>query len=112
MDNAVEKRVMTHQDKVDYILSKSFEYFGITPTKGQSVFAGRTPNWNKKRYIAKVLLDNTVLTQQEIADALGYSQHSSIIYHAKTLANELSPDVYGEEKTKRIYSDYISYLNL
>ena len=112
MENDVDKRVMTQPEKRDYILKKSSEYFGIALGESASSKAGRKDGWSKKRFISLALTEHTAYSLREIASMLGYSQHGSIIYHTKTLSNDLSDEAYADDKVKRIYNEYMSYLNL
>lgn len=111
MDNANGK-IMTQPEKVKYIITKSCEYLGIDPNILPIAKGGRSKIWHKKRFVAYILSNNTILSYEEIAKLTGYCNHSLVSYHNKIMEEELSKAVYGSEKTKMIYKELMSYLKL
>ena len=112
MENTIKQQVMTQPEKSDYIIDKWCEFFGIGKEKLQERLGIRSPIWDKKRYLVLVLDDNTAYSSQEIADKVGYKQRGNVNYHIRTLRDELGEDVYGRDKIKKTYSEFIAYLNL
>lgn len=104
--------MMTQPEKVDFIMDKTCAFFGVSREeikiqgdKGASRFISR-------RFAIKTLRDNTMLTFKSIADLLGYKKQETALYHYNTFTDEISDNVFGSEKTKRIYKEYTDYLNL
>ena len=105
-------KVMTHKEKVKYILQGSMEYLGIdksyfeTPRKVSKVFSVN------KKYIVPVLYDYTKASFIEIAGLLGYKCPSNASYHYKQMKDELSDKMFGYDKTKMIYKELLMYLGI
>lgn len=112
MDNDVSKRVMTQPQKVDYILTKSAEYFGVDKKDFEVNGKNNSRIWNKKKYVALIIHDNTTCNNEEMANLLGYSGASNISYLLRTAKDEISDKSYGNLKAKMIYNELLSYLNL
>jgi chromosomal replication initiation ATPase DnaA len=113
MADVDDREVMTQPEKIDYILQKSCDYFGIDRDKVQSrVGKGRSPLWPKKRFIAYVLYKHTASTIPEIVSLLGYSQYTTVFRNIKGIEEELSEEFYGNEKVKSVYKELLSYLKL
>jgi len=117
MGNDVSKGIMTQPEKVRHIISKGCEYFGITPEELATVIqnkSGRPPDsqYTPKKFIAYILLNNTALTNTRIMKEVGWANHSLVNHHCNRLKDELSDGVFGYEKTKMIYNELITYLNL
>jgi len=105
-------KIMTQPEKIEYILSKCCEYFGISRDKLDEPHYSSSKLAEKKRLIIGVLKDNTILSYREIMALTGYKTHANVLYHYKLLQNELSDDAYGYDKTKRIYKELLNYLKL
>ncbi len=103
---------MTQAEKIAYIINKSCMYFGVTPDELRPHHNPKTEYVTDRRFIIKALSDNTTLSHLQIAKLLGYKQDHNVRYHYNVLNNDLSNEVYGSEKTKRLYREYITYLNL
>ena len=112
MADVGDREVMTQPERVEYIIDKGCEYFGvdkkdlISPNRGRSAMGG------KKRYLSMVLSEYTVLNVPEITELLSYSSPQNVYRNILGLKQELSEELYGCEKTKRIYNELLSYLNL
>ena len=105
-------RIMTHKEKMEYIINGSLEYLGLSKdyiTVSRRISKRYSMN---KRYIVPILYDYTRASMYEVAEALGYQRHSNALYHYSVLKNELSDDVYGYNKTKMIYRELLEYLGI
>ena len=103
---------MTQPEKVKYIIDNSCVFFGIE--KGDLIInvGSRSKIWFKKRFIVAALDEFTACNQEEIAELVGYKERTNVSTHLKKFKEELSTELYGYEKTKRIYNELLSYLNL
>jgi len=112
MENAIKQGIMTQPEKVEYIMNKGCEYFGFKrDILNESV--GTRDNIHKmKRYIALAIINKTEITMGEIASLLGYFSKDNVSVAIKKIKEELSDEFYGINKTKEIYNEFISYLNL
>lgn len=108
----VKQSIMTQPEKVEHIISGCCAYFGITKEDLTRKTGGRSSIWFKKRFVGYLLSNYTACNTFEIIEAIGYKQRNSITYHIKTLEDELSENTYGNNKTKMIYNELLSYLNL
>jgi hypothetical protein len=106
---------MTQPEKIEYILQKSCEYFGVSreifmdKSEGKT---GRTGGWVSKRYIIYAFNKYTICNSTQIAKLLGFRQPGNVIFHLKNIKEELSKSLYGFEKTKMVMKEYLEYLNL
>ncbi len=112
MENDVSKKVMTQPEKVDYILAKSAEYFGVDKKEFSLKCTKGDKLWGKKKYVSLVLDERTILSRQEISKLLGFSNGNNVSYWLKTTREELSDKFFGNDKSKMIYKELLSYLNL
>jgi chromosomal replication initiation ATPase DnaA len=103
---------MTDPEKVNYIIDKGCEYFGISRDQVSAPVLGKSKIWYKKRFLVVPLYDNTALSQQEIATLLGLKNHSTILYHYRELKEDISGELYGSNKTRKIYEELLAYLKL
>jgi len=103
---------MTQPEKIDYIVSGSCKYFGITKADLLTKPGTRSPVWTKKRYIAHILSEYTACTMSDIVRVLEYGQYTNAKHHMSAIINELSQDIYGCKKTKMVYNELLAYLNL
>jgi chromosomal replication initiation ATPase DnaA len=108
----VDGKIMTQPEKIEYIIKGSCEFFGIARNKFRCLTSSRSPIWHKKRHIIGVLHDYTAMSLREIAENLGYKEHTSILYHYKCLKRELSNEFYGYDKTKLVHKELLTYLKL
>lgn len=104
--------MMTQAERVEHIMNESCRYFGVTKEELTPHLHPKTEYVTDRQFIIKALTDHTTLSQIRIAKLLGYRQHQTVKYHYNAICNDLSEDVYGSDKIKRLYKDYISYLNL
>ena len=112
MVNADDK-AMTQPEKKEYILRRASEYFGISVEKMTSQRNGnRSALFGKKKILIPVLYNYTDASLTEIAQILGYKAMQSVSYHLKNLKQELSGELYGSQKTKMVYEELLTYLNL
>lgn len=112
MDNADGKRVMTQPEKVEYIISRGCEFLGITRDDFSTKDTRKSKLWYKKRFLIPILYENTSLTIREVANLIGLKNHTTILYHIKVMKEEASGELYGSKKTKQVYDELLSYLNL
>ena len=112
MADVDNRKVMTQPEKIDYILTKSADYFGVDKkafglrcTKGDRL-------WGKKKYVALVLDDKTILSREEMAKLLGFPNGNNVSYWLKTTREELSDKFFGNDKSKMFYNELLNYLNL
>jgi len=112
MEDADNRKVMTQPEKVEYIIDSSCTFFGIMRSELTANVGSRSKIWFKKRFIGAVLDDYTACTQAEIAKLLGYKERSNVSTHLRNIKEELSTELYGSEKIKRVYNELLSYLNL
>jgi chromosomal replication initiation ATPase DnaA len=103
---------MTQPELIDHIITNGSKYLGIGEIETMEGVHYRTKQWERKRYLISVLCDHTIMTFKEIAEKLGYKQHSVVIYHYKNMKDDLSGEVYGSNKTKQIYNELLTYLKL
>jgi chromosomal replication initiation ATPase DnaA len=112
MDNVDGKRVMTQPEKVELILSRGCEYLGITREELSTKDARKSKIWYKKRFLIPILYENTSLTLKEVAELVGLQNHATILYHIRVMKEESSGELFGSKKTKQVYDELLSYLNL
>ena len=112
MEDTIKQQIMTQPDKSKYIIDGWCRFFGINKESLSDMSGARSSIWSKKRYLVLALNDNTAYGSQEIADIVGYRERSNVAYHIKRLREELSEKIYGQDKTKKIYKEFIAYLNL
>ena len=111
--DGTDNKIMTQPEKVFYIVNGVCDYFGINPKKIKEIRrGGRGTIPEARRFMSLLLTKYTVLSQREIADNTGIIRHQTINYHCNRLEEELSDNFYGAEKTKMIYNELLSYLNL
>ena len=103
---------MTQPEQINNILIGGCKYFGLTMDELQIKTGSRSIIWEKKRYLIPILDEYTVCNTDAIANYLGYKSRANVIFHRKNIREALSDEVYGETKTKRIYNELLSYLNL
>ena len=104
--------MMTQAEKIEHIINKSCTYFGVTRDDLKPHINPKTEYLTNRQFIIKVLTDNTTLSCVSIAKLLGYRQHGTVKYHYNVISDDLSENVYGSDKIKRLYKDYLNYLNL
>ena len=103
---------MTQAEKVEYIIDRSCTYFGITRDEIKPRMKPKSELVTARRFVIKTLSDHTVLSFQRIADLLHFKTHSNITFHLAAINNDLSNETYGSDKIKRLYKEYLDYLNL
>jgi len=108
----VKQSVMTQPEKIEHIIAGSCSYFGISKDDLFKTTGHRSHVWDKKRYIAFILREHTACNMTEITNKLGYGQYNNTNHNLKRITDELSEDIYGNKKTKMIYNELLSYLNL
>jgi hypothetical protein len=107
-----DNKIMTQPEKIEHILNKGCDYLGIDRNNLTRKSGSRDKDWYKKRFLVPLLFDYTALSYRDIAGFLGYSNHSTPIHHYKIFKEEISGELYGSQKTKMIYTELLSYLNL
>ncbi len=112
MADAINKQVMTQPEKINMIIDGCCKYFGVERSELEKKTGSRSSIWNKKRFMIILLNDYTSCTVKEMADYLGYNQRQGIYYHIEQMRQELGNDMFGYDKTKMVYKELLSYLNL
>ena len=112
MADVDNRKVMTQPEKIDHILNGGCAFFGVPRDVMFKKESPKSKIWHKRKYFTLLLDDNTSCSLRDIADILGYSQHGTVMYHLSKIRDELSSDFYGSKKTKMIYNELLSYLNL
>lgn len=108
----MENTILTQPQKVEYILTKGCEYFGLDKSLLKKKFSRGEGRWAMKRYLIPVLYGHTISSEEDIANLLGYKNKSNVAYHIKKMKEELSDETYGSDKTKAIYKEFLAYLNM
>lgn len=103
---------MTQPQKIQHIITKSAEYFGIEGVEFTTSFMNKGDLFNKKPYVVYILSQHTACTQREISKLMGYADHSNVSYVIRNMKDALSGESYGNEKTKMIYNELIKYIDL
>ena len=105
--------MMTQVEKIEYILSSSCTYFGLDrEVIGNPKRSDKSTRSTYSKFVIKALKDNTTLPTLGIAKILGYKTHGNVLHHYNEMTDELSDELYGSEKIKRLYKEYLNYLNL
>ena len=107
-----DNKIMTQPELVSHILKNGAEFLGIDLSLKKEKAYTRSPQWERKRFLIVILKDYTILNDHEIARALNYKQHGTVIYHYRNTKEELSEEIYGQQKTRTIYNQLINYLKL
>jgi chromosomal replication initiation ATPase DnaA len=95
----------------DLIINGVCSYYGIS--KDTLKKRARTAYLVSRRRIAtKLLHEYTSKNLQDIANILGYRNHATIIHHLRRIDEELSDNVYGNNKLKAEYKAVLNHLNL
>ena len=102
---------MTQPEKIDYIINKGCEYFGLTPDDLLRKTGTRSNVHRMKRYIALIILDHTETTMAGVATTLGFWNKDSVSSAIKKIRDELSDEFYGMNKTKIVYNELLKYLD-
>jgi len=103
---------MTQAEKIEYILDKSCEYFGMSRADLISRKFTKIERAIHSKFIIKALRDNTMLPTAQIASLLGYKSNANVLYHNEVISDEVSDECYGNAKIKRLYKEYLNHLNL
>jgi chromosomal replication initiation ATPase DnaA len=103
---------MTQPEKKKFLVEGACQYFGITTEELCHPNGKRSKIWNKKRFFVSILYDYTDASYSEIARILNYATHVNVSHHYKTIKEELSDEFYNSQKTKMIYNELLTYLNL
>ena len=112
MANAGDGKIMTQPEKAEHIIVKGCEYFGLSRDKLIQPKSGGGGTATKRKYLSLVLSEHTICDGVEITALLGYSSTQNVYRNIKALKEEISEELYGVDKTKRIYNELLSYLNL
>ena len=95
----------------DYLISSVCNYYNTN--LGELVTRRRQSKWVRRRKItARLLYIYTDRTLNQVAEILGYSNHTSVLHHIKKANEELSPDFYGNDDFKKEYSQLVNHLKL
>ena len=112
MADVDNRKVMTQPEKAEYIISRGCKYFNIDRDDLSPKSGGRSSIASKKKYILMVLSEHTVYNLKELGKLMEYNYVGNVGKLIAGLKDELSGELYGCEKTKRIYNELLSYLNL
>jgi chromosomal replication initiation ATPase DnaA len=100
-------------ERVDNILSKMGEYYGVSKESLTTCHVGRKGDvWKWKKNLVFVLYQHTDLSVDEIQKVLGYKQYGTVNYHIKAMQEELSDEKYGIDRAKKTYNEIIKFLGL
>ena len=105
-------KVMTQPEKIEYIINRGCEYFGLKRDFLTESPGTRNNIHRIKRYIALAIVNETETTMQDIALLLGFYDKNGVSISLKKINEELSDEFYGINKTKVVYNELLSYLNL
>ena len=108
----INSKIMTQPQKMEYIIEKGCEYFGLSKEKLTAPNMGKSAIAGKKKYISLVLSEYTAYNVVEIASELSYKSPQNVYRNILNLKEELSEEFYGTDKTKRIYNELLNYLQL
>ena len=112
MENADDRKVMTQPEKVNYIVSKSADYFGVSRTEILKNNYKKKKISGKRKFVVYLLYKFTACNNADISRIMNYKSQQNIAYFIKQTEDELSNETYGNEKSKMIYKELLSYLNL
>lgn len=104
-------KIMTTPEKTEHILNGICRYFGVSREELMSKPCIRT-NFDIRRYAVLLLYDYTASSHRHIAKALGYKKHGAVLFHYKNMKDEIGGALYGSEKTKMVYHELLTFLNL
>ena len=103
---------MTQPEKIERIISKGCEYFGVAKAELYLKPGTRSSIWDKKRYMVLILNRYTACDYHDIAKHMGYASQHNVRYHIKAMESLISDDIYGSDKEKRVYKELLEYLDL
>jgi len=96
---------MTQPELIQYIVTEGCKYLGIKyPIEDYGV--------KNRKYIIMALRTYTLATYLEIARLLSFQGYLVVLKAHRRIEDELSDNVYGYEKTKLIYNNFLTYLKL
>ena len=97
-------------EKTTYIIDGSCRFFGIRQEDlFKRVNTGRVVQ--KKRYIAKLLMDYAYMRQVDVADLIGLSR-SAVANTAIKLEEQLSESAFGDSRVRTVWASLLAYLKL
>jgi chromosomal replication initiation ATPase DnaA len=108
-ETATPFKEMTAKQQSDYIIDGVCDFWEIDRKellKKNNGVAGR------RRYAAALMRDYTDMTQDEMAKALGFENHSNLNTSLKRLDEKMSEESWGDSRMRAIYKNLIKYLNL
>ena len=108
----VKGKALTQPEKIDMIINGACDFFGITKEGLMEKRGTRSKYWEYKRYFVPLLFDHTSATHTVITKLLNYVNHSNSSQCYARMKNELSDNIYGYDKTKKVYKELLTYLNL
>lgn len=103
---------MTQPEKIEHIINKGCEFFGLTREELLEKNLGTRGNIHRmKRYICFVILNEMEVTMDEVAHVHGlYNNKDCVSSSMKKMKEELSDEFYGSDKTKRVYKELLTHL--
>ena len=109
LDEPLEKT--TRPVSSEFIIDGVCDYFHID--KETLMACKRDRKLVEKRQLtATILHQHTNLTLREIAELLGYRNHSTIIHHVKNMSNYILGEYYGYDDLKKTYRQLLIHLKL
>lgn len=106
---------MTQPEKIDLILTKGAEYFGVSrkdltrkppkPKPGRGLYPA------ERKYICYMLMEQTTLGGKQIAELMGYYSPHMPKKHHYEMADYLG-ETYGDPKIKKTYMEFAKYVGL
>ena len=112
MADVDNRKVMTQPERVEYIIDKGCEYFGLSRDALLNACGTRNNKHRIKRYIALAIYTKTETPMEIIGLMLGFARTEGVSNALKKIKEELSDEFYGENRTKEVYKELLSYLNL
>ena len=104
---------MTQTEKIEHILNSTCTYFGLDrETISNPKRSDKSTRSIYSKFVIKALIDNTTLPNIGVARILGYKTHGNVSHHYNEMTDNLSGEFYGSDKIRRLYKEYLNYLNL
>jgi len=93
------------------IIAESARFYSTTPEDIKTV----SRKWKlvrQRKLLAYILRQYTTLSQDNIANLLGYKNHATVIHHLKRANLETGNSIYKDVEIRSEYKQLINYLNL
>lgn len=107
-------KILTQPEKIEYILSRGCEYFGINRKDLNKKIVGNNgkSSLNRARKLFfPILREATSITDKEIGALLGYSTQN-MHYLKRRSTEDLSENFYGDASLRNTYQELREYINI